>query len=182
MPLGLASPWQRTMQKFATEEVAATARNPIAAAALAARTSLDEAFAAQDLARVAELSGKDLIVNSPRNSVSTREEVLDFFKAGRMNYESADETIEVLAATGKRGRDDGRGGCPSAGQCAQRWKDGDTAVYWRLAPRGRRSVAARRTSGDHHIDRIETRSRDHTSSPIGAIEGGISQIHSEGPR
>lgn len=87
------------MQKFATEEVAAAARNSIAAAALAARARLDDAFAAQDAARVAELTSKGLIVNSPRNIVFKREQVLEFFKAGRMNYESADETIEALAAT-----------------------------------------------------------------------------------
>jgi ketosteroid isomerase-like protein len=87
------------MQKFASEEVAAAARNSIATAALAARARLDDAFAAQDVARVAELSSKDLIVNSPRNAVFKREQVLELFKAGRMNYESADETIEALAAT-----------------------------------------------------------------------------------
>jgi ketosteroid isomerase-like protein len=87
------------MQKFASKEVVDAARDPIASAALAARARLDDAFAAQDVTRVADLCAKDLIVNSPRNAVFKREQVLDFFKAGRMNYESADETIEALAVS-----------------------------------------------------------------------------------
>jgi ketosteroid isomerase-like protein len=35
-------------------------------------------------------------VNTPANRVARLEQVLAFFKAGRMNYESADITIEAL--------------------------------------------------------------------------------------
>jgi ketosteroid isomerase-like protein len=46
------------------------------------------------------LSAKDLVVNTPANRVARLETVLGFFKAGRMNYESAQETIEALDARG----------------------------------------------------------------------------------
>lgn len=84
--------------KFASDEVASDAKRPVAAEALAARGKLEEAFAAQNLAAVSELCAKDLIVNTPANRVSRLEQVLGFFKAGRMNYESADVTIEALDA------------------------------------------------------------------------------------
>jgi ketosteroid isomerase-like protein len=84
------------MTTFASEEVAGAAKTGIAAAALAARQKLDEAFAAQDADALSELCAKDLIVHTPANLVARREQVLGFFKAGRMNYESADVTIEAL--------------------------------------------------------------------------------------
>ncbi len=86
--------------KFASDEVAAAAGNPVVAEALAARRKLDEAFAAQDIEAVAALSAKDLVVNTPANRVARLETVLGFFKAGRMNYESAEETIEAFDARG----------------------------------------------------------------------------------
>jgi ketosteroid isomerase-like protein len=84
------------MMKFASEEVAAVAKGPVAAEALAARQQLDAAFAAQDVDAVSALCAPDLIVNTPANRVARLEQVLGFFKAGRMNYESADETIEAV--------------------------------------------------------------------------------------
>ena len=84
------------MTKFASDEVATAAKVPAAAEALAARGKLDEAFAAQDVDAVAALFAKDLVVNTPANRVGRLEQVLGFFKAGRMNYESADVTIEAL--------------------------------------------------------------------------------------
>lgn len=86
--------------KFASEEVAAAAGNPGVAQALAARGKLDDAFAAQDVDAVAALFAEDLLVNSPANQVARRETVLGFFKAGRMNYESAEETFEAIEARG----------------------------------------------------------------------------------
>ena len=88
------------MIKFASDEVAAIAKEPIAAEALAARERLDEAFAAQDIDIVSDLCAKDLVVNSPANRVARREAVLGFFRAGRMNYDSLETTIEVLDARG----------------------------------------------------------------------------------
>jgi ketosteroid isomerase-like protein len=88
------------MTKFASDEVAAAAEAPVVAAAVAARRTLDEAFAAQDVDAVAALCAKDLVVNTPANRVARREAVLGFFKAGRMNYESADVIIEALDARG----------------------------------------------------------------------------------
>lgn len=84
--------------KFASDEAAAAAKQVDAAEALAARAKLDEAFAAQDIEAVSALSAQDLIVNTPANLVARREMVLAFFKAGRMNYESAEETIEAVDA------------------------------------------------------------------------------------
>ena len=84
------------MTKFASDEVATAAKVPAAAEALASRAKLDEAFAAQDVDAVAALFAKDLIVNTPANRVGRLEQVLGFFRAGRMNYESADVTIEAL--------------------------------------------------------------------------------------
>ena len=88
------------MMKFASDEVAAAAKGPVAAEAMAARQQLDAAFAAQDVDAVSALFAKDLVVNTPANRVGRREQVLAFFNAGRMNYESADETIEAVDVRG----------------------------------------------------------------------------------
>jgi ketosteroid isomerase-like protein len=89
-----------TMAKFASDEVAAAARDRVIAAALAARDQSDAAFAAQDAEAVAALLAEDLVVNTPANRVARRETVLGFFKAGRMDYESMDVTVEALDARG----------------------------------------------------------------------------------
>jgi ketosteroid isomerase-like protein len=89
-------PEAMTATKFASDEVAKAAKIPAAAAALAARGKLDEAFAAQDVEAVAALFAKGLIVNTPANRVARLDQVLGFFRSGRMNYESADVTIEAL--------------------------------------------------------------------------------------
>lgn len=81
------------MMKFASDEVAAAAEGPVAREAVAARQQLDAGFAAQDADAVSALCAEDLIVNTPANRVARLEQVLGFFKAGRMDYESADETI-----------------------------------------------------------------------------------------
>jgi ketosteroid isomerase-like protein len=88
------------MTKFASEEVAISAKDPVIAAALAARARLDAGFAAQDVEAVAALSAPNLIVNTPVNRVARLEQVIGFFKAGRMNYESVDVTIEGLDGRG----------------------------------------------------------------------------------
>jgi len=84
--------------KFASEEVAAAAKSAPASEALAARQKMEEAFAAQDVDAVAPLFAEDLVVNTPANRVARREDVLGFFRAGRMSYESSDATIEALDA------------------------------------------------------------------------------------
>src|SRR5262245_13289258 len=76
------------MPKLASDAVATAAKDPVAAAAVAARGRLDDAFAAQDMDRVAALFAKDFVVNTPGNRVARREQVLGFFREGRMNYES----------------------------------------------------------------------------------------------
>ena len=88
------------MPKFASDAVAAAAKDPVAAAALAARGQLDDAFAAQDIDKVSALFAKDLIVNTPGNRVAHREQVLGFFREGRLNYESGEATIEALDVRG----------------------------------------------------------------------------------
>lgn len=89
------------MPKFATDAVAAAAKDPVAAAALAARGELDDAFAAQDIEKVAALFAEDLVVNTPGNRVARREQVLGFFREGRMNYESGGgATLEALDVRG----------------------------------------------------------------------------------
>ena len=86
------------MTQFASDEVATAAKGPVAAEALAARGKLDEAFAAQDVDAVSALCAKDLVVNTPANRVARLDQVLGFFRAGRMNYESVHITIEALDA------------------------------------------------------------------------------------
>jgi ketosteroid isomerase-like protein len=131
--------------KFATEEVAAAAKGADAAEALAARRKLDEAFAAQDVDAVAALSAQDLIVNTPANLVARRETVLGFFKAGRMNYESAEETIEAVDARENQAVVMGAevvepgDGAPNAGKTVRRrftdvWRR-DADGKWRLTIR-----------------------------------------------
>jgi ketosteroid isomerase-like protein len=88
------------MIKLASEEVAAAAEDPAIAPALAARTRLEAAFAAQDVEGVEALSASDLIVNTPANRVARRDTVIGFFRMGRMNYESMDVTIDGLDARG----------------------------------------------------------------------------------
>ena len=84
--------------KFASDDIAKAARIPAAAEALAARGKVGEAFAAQDVEAVAALFAKDLLVNTPSNRVARLDQVLGFFRAGRMNYESVDVTVEALDA------------------------------------------------------------------------------------
>jgi ketosteroid isomerase-like protein len=86
------------MMRYASEQVADAATRAPAAEAVAARRRLDDAFAAQDVDAVAALCAEDLIVNTPANLVARREQVLGFFVAGRMSYESADESIEAIEA------------------------------------------------------------------------------------
>lgn len=86
------------MTTFASDEVAMAAKDGVAAEALAARRRLDEAFAAQDVAAVAESCAADLVVNTPANRVARLEQVLAYFRAGRMSYESAHVTIEAVDA------------------------------------------------------------------------------------
>jgi hypothetical protein len=86
------------MTKLASDDVATAAKGPVAAEALAARGKLDEAFAAQDVDAVAALRVKALVVNTPANRIAPLSRSLGFFKAGRMNYESADVTVEALDA------------------------------------------------------------------------------------
>ncbi len=50
------------MVKFASDEVAAIAKDPSAAEALVARERLDEAFAAQDIETVSALCAGDSVV------------------------------------------------------------------------------------------------------------------------
>lgn len=88
------------MIKFASDEVAGTAREPVIAAALAARERLDAAFAAQDAEATAALSAQDLIVNTPGNFVARRDRLLGFFSAGRMNYASLDVMVEGVDGRG----------------------------------------------------------------------------------
>ena len=90
------------MIKFASDDVAAAAKEPVVAAALAARARLDAAFTAQDVETVASLCADDLLVNTPRNLVARRDALIGFFKAGGMNYESADETIEAVDGRGSQ--------------------------------------------------------------------------------
>ena len=86
------------MIKFASDEVAVAAKDPMITAALAARARLDAAFAAQDAEAAAALFAKDLIVNAPSNRVVRLDMVLALFRAGRMDYESMVETIEAVEA------------------------------------------------------------------------------------
>lgn len=88
------------MTTFSSDEVAAAAEDPAIAAALAARARLDAGFAAQDVDAVSAVSARDLIVNTPANRVARLETVLGFFRAGRMNYESADTMIEAVDGRG----------------------------------------------------------------------------------
>jgi len=88
------------MMKFASDEVAAAAKGAVAAEAIAARQKLDAAFAAQDVDAVSALCAKNVVVNTPWNRIARLEQVLGLFKAGRMNYESADETIEAVDVRG----------------------------------------------------------------------------------
>lgn len=133
------------MTTFTSEDVATAAKDPVIAAALAARARLDAGFAAQDVEAVAALSARDLIVNSPANMAVRLDTVLGFFRAGRMNYHSVDVRIDAV---------DGRGdhvvlmgeevvkpkeGAPNAGKTVRRrftdvWRrDPDGA--WRLTIR-----------------------------------------------
>jgi len=86
--------------KFASDEVAAVAKEPTIAAALGARERLNAAFAVQDVDAVTALSAQDLIVNTPANRVARLKTVLGFFKAGRMDYESVEVTIEGVDGRG----------------------------------------------------------------------------------
>jgi ketosteroid isomerase-like protein len=92
----LFAQWSTDTTKFASDEIAKAAKIPAVTEALAARSKLGEAFAAQDVNAVAALFAKDLVVNAPSNRVARLDQVLGLFRAGRMNYESVDVIIEAL--------------------------------------------------------------------------------------
>ena len=126
------------MTTFASEDVAAAAKDPVVAAALAARAALDAGFAAQDVDAVAAVSAPDLIVNSPANMVVRLDTVLGFFRAGRMNYHSLDVTIEAVDGRGDQvvlmGEEVVRPkeGAPNAGKTVRR----RFTDVWRREPDG----------------------------------------------
>ena len=114
----------------------------------AARSALDEAFAAQDIDAVAPLFADDLVVNTPGNRVARLEQVLGFFRAGLMNYEEADETIECVDQRGDvvviMGREvvKPRQTAPHAGQTVnRRFTD-----VWRKDPDGRWRLTIRQST------------------------------------
>ena len=62
--------------KFISAEVAAAAKSPDVAGAIAAGLAFDQAFAAQDVDAVGALFADDLIVNTPANRVPRRDDVV----------------------------------------------------------------------------------------------------------
>ena len=93
-------PGAQAATKFASDEVAVAAKDPAIVDAMAAREKLDQAFARQDVEAVSALFSRELVVNPPSNRVAHLAEVLGLFRAGRMNYEEADTTIEALESRG----------------------------------------------------------------------------------
>lgn len=83
--------------KFASDEVAAAARTPNVADAVAAMGEMEAAFAAQDADAVAALFAEDLIVNTPANRVANKQDVIGYLKSGRIDYEDATTTIDGLS-------------------------------------------------------------------------------------
>ena len=144
------------MTTFASEDVAAAAKDPVVAAALGARAALDAGFAAQDVDAVAAVWAPDLIVNSPANMVVRLDTVLGFFRAGRMNYHSLDVTIEAV---------DGRGDqAPNAGKTVRR------QLHRRLAQGTGRRLAADHPSRDGHGGRVVSVARTRWDRDVGSVD------------
>lgn len=59
-----------------------------------------EAILARDTVALDSLFSKDLVVNAPRNVVSQRDEVLNLFKSGVVQYITFDRVIEFLRVDG----------------------------------------------------------------------------------
>jgi ketosteroid isomerase-like protein len=86
--------------KFATEQVAETAKHPAIVAALAVRNSGIAASIAHNVDAFAAGLAPDLVVNAPGNRIARRDGVIQFFKADQIRYRSVDSMIEFVEARG----------------------------------------------------------------------------------
>ena len=77
--------------------------DPRIAAALAARTLLDAAFANQDGDAFEQLIAPDFIVHAPNNVALPRETAVKAFRSGRINYREGKATSIELAAIRRLG-------------------------------------------------------------------------------
>ncbi|WBH15689.1 nuclear transport factor 2 family protein [Sphingomonas radiodurans] len=80
--------------KAATPTVAAAAKSPEVAAALAAVEKLDAAVISNDHAAFAALLTPDLVVNNPQNSISDGGATARLNASGRISYVSYDRTLD----------------------------------------------------------------------------------------
>jgi hypothetical protein len=84
----------------ANDAVAAAARDPLIAGALAQAARLDAALIADDHAAFADGLADDLVVNNPQNNVSMPGDTARMNAAGRIRYDLYLRTIEYA---GRRG-------------------------------------------------------------------------------
>jgi ketosteroid isomerase-like protein len=86
--------------KAANSAVAAAAKDPRIAGALAAINAIDQAAVSDDHAAFAALLADDLAVNNPQNGVSVRGATAERSAAGQISYTHYDRTIEYAGLRG----------------------------------------------------------------------------------
>jgi hypothetical protein len=120
------------------------ANDPAVAEALKAANRIDAAVLAQDADAFETLLASGLVVNSPRNVVSLREQTLGAFRAGTIRYSAYERKIEFAGVRGDgvvvMGEETVKpiGNAPHAGKTVRRrftdiWRKEDGA--WRLSVR-----------------------------------------------
>jgi hypothetical protein len=126
--------------------------DPRIVGALESEHRMDRAGASSDFDAMALVFAPDLVVNSPINTVVTRDNVLARMRGGQIAYESATRTIEFVGVRGDAvvvmGEEIVRpvGDAPAAGKTVHRrftdvWRTYDGA--WRLAIRQATITSAR---------------------------------------
>lgn len=85
----------------ATPAVAAAAKEPRIAAVLAAAERMDAAILARDAEAFGAFFEPDALVNSPYNTVATREIAVGRIRNGMIDYTSLERTIETAVTRGE---------------------------------------------------------------------------------
>ena len=86
--------------RAATPAVAAAAKEPRIAAVLAATERMDEAILARDAEAFGSFFEPSALVNSPYNTVATREIAVGRVRNGMIDYTSLERTIESAVTRG----------------------------------------------------------------------------------
>ena len=96
----LSSPTAASWQA-ASPDVAAAAKTPQIAAALAATERMDRAIIARDSKEFAAVFADDAVVNNPFNRIARKADAIKNLETGLIDYTTLHRTIEYAAERGK---------------------------------------------------------------------------------